>query len=106
LEGVAPWSLEAGAELIHGENSILRQLTMNDDFGVHIPAKSAEILNYVFWADTDELLSIENGVPEYEKLYRVMDEVLLPSSVTHCSAQHRRGGCNFTCAFQPLKKFC
>lgn len=75
IEGIAPWPLEGGAELIHGEDSIVRKLTQSDQKGVEIPAKAADVVNYVFWADTEELVSLEEGVPELERVNSIFSAV-------------------------------
>lgn len=75
VEGIAPWSLEAGAELIHGEHSIVRQLTMNKRSGVHLKQEHKEIVNYVFWDDTEDVLPVSEGVPEYDHIYKLIEQV-------------------------------
>lgn len=76
VEGIAPWPLEGGAEIIHGEHSLVRQLTTNNKHGVKIHQKESSVINYVFWADTDELLSIEKeGIPQFDKVYNIVEQV-------------------------------
>jgi hypothetical protein len=75
MEGVAPWPLEAGAELIHGEHSLVRQLTKSDQYGVYMPAKSDEKASfYVYWSDTNELVE-EDDVAEAGRIEKVLAQV-------------------------------
>lgn len=75
IEGIAPWPLEGGAELIHGEHSIVSQLTKDAKNGVEIAQRTSNVINYVFWSDTEELMSLDEGVPEYDTMQQLSDEV-------------------------------
>jgi hypothetical protein len=91
MEGVAPWPLEAGAELIHGEYSLVRQLTKSDQYGVYIPAKSDEEASlYVYWSDTNELVE-EDDVDEAGRIEKVLDQVRTSSPLTLRDQTHSHG---------------
>jgi hypothetical protein len=81
MEGIAPWPLDVGAEWIHDEHSIVRQLTKSDRYGVYMPAKSDEgRSDYVFWSDTNELADGDD-VGEADRVGKVLDQVSISSFV-------------------------
>lgn len=102
VHGIAPWPLDAGAEIIHGEDSDLAKLLQEQSF---MPVFEREYPNYVYWPDTGCIEYVGHSAsethPVLKRMYDLLDEVraLLMSRVSpQCSCTTAVGCCNRQCA--------
>ena len=52
VHGIAPWALDAGAELVHGQRSTVASLLVDD---IKADLVKKEYPNYVYWRDSGEI---------------------------------------------------
>lgn len=73
VNGVAPWPLDGGAELIAGEHSIVKQLADNC---LPMHTTESEFANFVHWSDTGELTYLFDGLtPMHDQITMLVDAV-------------------------------
>lgn len=73
MDGVVPWPLEGGAELIAGQHSIVKKLVDNY---LDLDNVEHEFANYLYWSDTGELQYMFDGfTPLHDKIGTLLEEV-------------------------------
>lgn len=76
VHGIAPWPLDAGAEIIHGEGSDVATLLQDV---LHMELTEREYPNYVYWHDKGviEYVGEQTNVthPVVKHMYDLLDEV-------------------------------
>jgi hypothetical protein len=76
VHGIAPWPLEAGAEIVHGEGSEVASLLRD---ALHMQLTEREYPNYVFWhaGGVIEYVGKQSPVthPVVKEVYDILDEV-------------------------------
>lgn len=77
VEGVAPWPLDAGAELIAGQHSIVKKLADNY---LDLDNVEHEFANYLYWSDTGDL---QYMFDEFSPLHHQITKLLKAVRYTH-----------------------
>lgn len=79
VTGLVPWALDAGAELVHGEDSTIASL-LSQDLKADLLKK--EYPNYVYWQDTGEVAACGDDAVEpnsdIEGTFDLIEQVYIP----------------------------